>query len=237
MALVTYGDLTFDLQRKAIKNLHINVLPPEGHVRVSAPLNLSDTAIRIAVVRRLLWIRQQQAAFASQARQSERQLCSGESYYLWGRAYRLEVVPSSNVVSVKLQGGWIKLQAPLTYEAPRRELALQAWYRRLLQQRLPALLAKWEARLQVHAEFVGIKRMKTKWGSCNPDTKRIWLNLELVKKPPECLEFIVVHELVHLLERGHNSRFMALMDLHLPNWREQRTKLNQMPLAYNEWIY
>lgn len=237
MALVTFGELTCDLQRKAIKNLHINVLPPDGRVRVSAPISLSDTAIRIAVVRRLAWIRQQQAAFTAQPRQSERKMCSGETHYLWGRGYRLDVIQSDGEQSVKLQGGWIRMRAPAHYDAARREMLLLEWYRQRLRQRLPELIDKWLEILKVAPSFVGIKRMKTMWGSCKTDTGRIWINLELVKKPTECLEFIVVHEMVHLHERKHNQRFISLMDLHLPNWREHRAKLNKMPLAFNRWGY
>ena len=237
MVLVTFGELTFELQRKGIKNLHINVLPPDGRVRVSAPASLSATAIRVAVVRRLAWIRQQQAAFVAQPRQSERKMCSGETHYLWGRGYRLDVIQTDGDHSVKLQGGWIRMRVPAHYDAARREALLLEWYRQLLRQRLPVLITKWQEMLKVAPSFVGIKRMKTMWGSCKTDTARIWINLELVKKPPECLEFIVVHEMVHLLERKHTQRFISLMDLHLPNWREHREKLNKMPLAFNRWGY
>jgi predicted metal-dependent hydrolase len=129
------------------------------------------------------------------------------------------------------------MRVPAHYDADRREALLLEWYRQLLRQRLPVLITKWQATLKVAPSFVGIKRMKTMWGSCKTDTARIWINLELVKKPPECLEFIVVHEMVHLLERKHNQRFISLMDLHLPNWREHREKLNKMPLAFNRWGY
>lgn len=237
MPFITIGELTLELQHKGIKNLHINVLPPDGRVRVSAPASLSDTAIRVAVVRRLPWIRQQQAHFQAQPRQSERQMCSGETHYLWGRGYRLEVIHCEEAPSVKLQGGWIRMRVPAHYDAAKREELLLGWYRQLLRQRLPVLLEKWQSALKVAPGFVGIKRMKTKWGSCNTLAGRIWINLELVKKPPECLEFIVVHELIHLLERKHNERFMTLIDLHLPNWREHREKLNKMPLAFNRWGY
>ncbi|OZB42101.1 MAG: metal-dependent hydrolase [Alishewanella sp. 34-51-39] len=208
MAEVTIGTITLDLQRKPIKNLHISVLPPEGKVRVSAPLKLSDTAIRMAVVKRIAWIREQQADFAAQPRQSEREMCTGETHYLWGRGYRLDVAQ-----------------------------ILQDWYRTILRKRVEPLIQQWQERIGVTASFVGIKRMKTKWGSCNPSTGRIWLNLELVKKPPECLEFIIVHELVHLLERHHNERFKALMQQHLPKWPEYRRTLNCSPLAYDRWGY
>ena len=236
MADVTIGNITLDLQRKEIKNLHISVLPPEGKVRVSAPLQLSDTAIRMAVVKRLAWIRQQQADFAAQPRQSEREMCTGETHYLWGRGYRLDVAPAAGN-SVKLKGGKIVLTSRKDTSPEKRQLILQDWYRTILRKRVEPLIQEWQERLGVTPTFVGIKRMKTKWGSCNPNTGRIWLNLELVKKPPECLEFIIVHELTHLLERHHNERFMALMYQHLPKWTEYRRTLNKAPLAYDRWGY
>lgn len=236
MAEVTIGNITLDLQRKEIKNLHISVLPPEGKVRVSAPLKLSDTAIRMAVVKRLAWIREQQADFAAQPRQSEREMCTGETHYLWGRGYRLDVVQAP-VSSVKLKGGKIVLCSREGITQEKRQLILQDWYRAILRKRVEPLIQQWQERIGVKPSFVGIKRMKTKWGSCNPSTGRIWLNLELVKKPPECLEFIIVHELVHLLERHHNERFKALMQQHLPKWPEYRRTLNRSPLAFDKWGY
>ncbi|MDH0450364.1 SprT family zinc-dependent metalloprotease [Shewanella sp. GD04112] len=236
MAEVTIGSITIDLQRKPIKNLHISVLPPEGKVRVSAPMQLSDTAIRMAVVKRLAWIREQQADFAAQPRQSEREMCSGETHYLWGRGYRLDVCVSSSA-SVKLKGGRIAITSKAELSAEKRQLILQDWYRQVLRKRLAPLMQQWQERIGVTPSFVGIKRMKTKWGSCNPNTGRIWLNLELVKKPPECLEFIIVHELIHLLERHHNERFKALMQQYLPKWPEYRRTLNRSPLAFDRWGY
>ena len=236
MADITIGYITLDLQRKEIKNLHISVLPPEGRVRVSAPLQLSDTAIRMAVVKRLAWIREQQADFAAQPRQSEREMCTGETHYLWGRGYRLDIVQAAGT-SVKLKGGKIVLANRKDTAPDKRQLILQDWYRTILRKRIEPLIQQWQQRLGVTATFVGIKRMKTKWGSCNPNTGRIWLNLELVKKPPECLEFIIVHQLTHLLERHHNERFMALMYQHLPKWPEYRRTLNKAPLAYDRWGY
>lgn len=180
MAEVTIGNLALDLQRKPIKNLHISVLPPDGKVRVSAPLQLSDTAIRMAVVKRLAWIRQQQADFAAQPRQSEREMCSGETHYLWGRGYRLDVVIGMES-SVKLKGGKIVLAARQDITPEKRQAILQDWYRTILKKRIEPLMQQWQQRIGVEPTFVGIKRMKTKWGSCNPSTGRIWLNLELVK--------------------------------------------------------
>lgn len=236
MAEITIGNITLDLQRKPIKNLHISVLPPEGKVRVSAPLKLSDTAIRMAVVKRIAWIREQQADFAAQPRQSEREMCTGETHYLWGRGYRLDVAQGFEN-NVKLKGGKIVLSSRKDSTSEKRQLILQDWYRTILRKRVEPLIQQWQERIGVTASFVGIKRMKTKWGSCNPSTGRIWLNLELVKKPPECLEFIIVHELVHLLERHHNERFKALMQQHLPKWPEYRRTLNKAPLAYDRWGY
>ncbi|WP_270806734.1 M48 family metallopeptidase [Aeromonas sp. QDB62] len=208
MAEVTIGNITLDLQRKPIKNLHISVLPPEGKVRVSAPLQLSDTAIRMAVVKRIAWIREQQADFAAQPRQSEREMCTGETHYLWGRGYRLDVAQGAEP-GVKLKGGKIVLTSRNQITPEKRQFVLQDWYRTILRKRVEPLMKQWQEQIGVTPSFVGIKRMKTKWGSCNPSTGRIWLNLELVKKPPECLEFIIVHELIHLLERHHNERFKA----------------------------
>jgi predicted metal-dependent hydrolase len=236
MAEVTIGNITLDLQRKAIKNLHISVLPPEGKVRVSAPEQLSDTAIRMAVVKRIAWIRQQQADFAAQPRQSEREMCTGETHYLWGRGYRLDITTAEQV-SVKLKAGRIVLASKAPVDSDKRQELLHSWYRQLLRKRIEPLMQQWQERLGVTVSFVGIKRMKTKWGSCNASTGRIWLNLELVKKPPECLEFIIVHELVHLLERHHNERFKAIMHKHLPKWPEYRRTLNRSPLAFDKWGY
>ena len=236
MAEVTIGNITLDLQRKAIKNLHISVLPPEGKVRVSAPEQLSDTAIRMAVVKRIAWIRQQQADFAAQPRQSEREMSTGETHYLWGRGYRLDITTAEQV-SVKLKAGRIVLASKAPVDSDKRQELLHSWYRQLLRKRIEPLMQQWQERLGVSVNFVGIKRMKTKWGSCNASTGRIWLNLELAKKPPECLEFIIVHELAHLLERHHNERFKAIMHKHLPKWPEYRRTLNRSPLAFDKWGY
>lgn len=236
MPMVTIGSLTLDLQRKAINNLHISVLPPDGKVRVSAPENLTDNAIRMAVVKRLSWIRKQQAVFQAQPRQTERELCSGETHYLWGRSYRLNV-QQAEPTGVKLKAGRIIVSSKEPIDVSKRQTLLNNWYRQILRKRAEPLIQHWQTKLGVEPSYIGIKRMKTKWGSCNSQSQRIWLNLELVKKPPECLEFIIVHELIHLLERHHNERFMALMYQHLPKWPEYRRTLNKAPLAYDRWGY
>lgn len=231
------GSIAMQLNRKPIKHLHISVLPPDGKVRVSAPVSMSDTAIRMAVINRLAWIKKQQRDFAQQPRQSSREMVSGECHYLWGKRYRLNVVERAGKHEIKLGRGRLHLYVSTNTTLANRALVLNSFYRERLKERIAELLPTLESRLGVAAADWGIKRMKTKWGSCNIQAKRIWLNLELVKKPPECLEYILVHELVHLLERKHNEQFQAFMDQFLPNWRERRNLLGRMPLAHNNWSH
>jgi predicted metal-dependent hydrolase len=238
MQLMRIGELEVELNRKAIKNLHISVLPPNGKVRVAAPEHLSDTVIRTAVVQRIPWIRKQQKDFRNQPREAERQMISGETHYLWGRGYRLEVIEQQGTQKVQAAGSnKLRLYIRPDADVLKRKKLLMSWYRTELRERTEKLIPQWEKQIGVSSSFWGIKKMKTKWGSCNPASKRIWLNLELVKKPPECLEFILVHELIHLKERHHNERFVALMDKHMPQWREYRKRLNEAPLVHVNWFY
>jgi predicted metal-dependent hydrolase len=224
--------------RKEIKNLHLGVYPPDGRVRVAAPLAVSDAAVRVAVISKLRWIRRQRTAFDTQERESKREMVSGESHYFLGRRYRLVLVTTHGKGSVVLRNRTImELHARPGLTAEQREHVLQRWYRESLRELAMPLLAKWQGVLGVTVEEWGIKRMKTRWGSCNAKARRIWLNLELAKKPPECLEYLIVHELVHLLVRHHDDRFHALMDRHLPKWRAARKTLNTAPLAHEIWDY
>ena len=224
--------------RKDIKNLHVGVYPPNGRVRVAAPLRLDDNAIQIAVISRLGWIRRQQAEFEQQDRQSQRELVTGESHYFEGRRYRLDVVELNGRPLVRLHNNTtMMLQVRPGSDRDTREVVLNRWYRRQLRRRLPALFAKWEPKIGVRVGEVRIKKMKTLWGSCNKDARRIWLNLELAKKQASCLEYIVAHELVHLIERSHNDRFRDLMDSVMPQWRLRRDELNRAPLAHSDWRY
>ena len=224
--------------RKDIKNFYIGVHPPNGRVRVSAPLHFDDDAIRMAVVSRLVWIRRQQAAFEGQDRQSQREFVTGESHYFRGRRYRLDVVERDCPPKVWLLNN-TKIGVSVRPDSNRetREAVVHRWYREHLRAQLPPLLEKWEPKVGVSVNEVRIKRMKTLWGSCNIAAKRIWLNLELAKKPSSCLEYILVHEMVHLLERDHNDRFRELMDGFLPQWRSYRDQLNRAPLAHEDWRY
>jgi len=224
--------------RKNIKNLHLGVYPPNGRVRVAAPLRVSDDAVRLAVIGKLGWIKRQQARFKAQARQSDRDMVSGESHYYLGRRYRLRVVEGNGPSRVVLRNrSTIELQMRGEYSAKKREEVLLRWYRERLRELVPPLMAKWEAILDIRAAAFGIRKMKTKWGTCNVTARRIWLNLELAKKPEKCLDYIVVHELVHLIERHHNDSFIELLDRHLPHWRHHRKILNEAPLGHADWTY
>lgn len=233
--VLTVSDIPVYVTRKAIKNLHLGVYPPDGQVRVSAPLHWGNDAIRLVVVTRLKWIKTQQQRFQQQARQTPREMVSGESHYLWGARYRLDVVYQPGKHQIIPQGEFLHLTVSPGTTTENRVAVLHDYYRQQLKLRIPLLLGKWQPRMGVEVGGWGIKRMKTKWGSCNITDRRIWLNLELAKKPPECLEYVLVHELVHLLERQHNAIFTAHMDRLLPNWRSLRGLLNAEYLSAEAW--
>jgi hypothetical protein len=235
---IRVSGLPVQIVRKDIKNLHLGVYPPHGRVRVATPLALSDDAVRLAVVSRLGWIKRQRAKFEGQPRQSQREMVSGESHYFLGRRYRLRVIEHNGPAKVLLRGNssidfYIRKGSRVT----EREQVLRRWYRAQLKALIPPLLDKWQPVLGVRVAGWGVKKMKTKWGSCTSNDRRIWLNLELVKKPVHCLEYLIVHELVHLIERHHNDRFVSLMNQHLPRWRHYRKELNETPLGHAEWTY
>jgi hypothetical protein len=235
---IVVNGLPVQIVRKDIKNLHLGVYPPHGGVRVAAPLRVSDNAVRLAVICKLGWIRRQQARFDAQPRQSEREMVSGESHYFLGRRYRLRLVPSHGPAKVIVRSpNIIELHARAELSADQREKVLLSWYREQLKQMIPRLVEKWQNTVGVRAEEWAIRKMKTKWGACNAEVGRIWLNLELAKKPVQCLEYIIVHELVHLLERRHNEKFSDLMSEFLPQWRTRRAELNAAPLAHETWSY
>ncbi len=222
--------------RKKIKNLHLNVLPPNGMVRVSVPLGMSDDAIHTFLATRVSWIKKQQAKFKGQERQTPRKYVGGESHYFLDKRYRLEVIYIEDKPKVEIKNKKnIVLSVRTGSNTKKREQVLQNWYRNELRQVLDPLIKKWQEKIGVRVDFWGIKRMKTKWGSCNEKTKRILLNLELIKKPESCIEYVVVHELIHILERKHSDKFVGLMDKHLPKWRDEKDELNRLILAHEEW--
>lgn len=235
---VTVSGIKVEVVRKDIKNLHLGVYPPHGRVRVAAPLVVSDEAVRLAVIDKLGWIKRQKAKFAEQPRQTQREMVNGESHYFLGQRYRLRVHERDAPASVAVRGvASLDLFVRPGASAAQREAVLLHWYREQLKALIPPLLEKWQPILGVQASHWGIKKMKTKWGSCNPTAKRLWFNLELAKKPAMCLEYLVVHELVHLLERNHTERFTALMNGFLPNWSVCRATLNSGVLGHEVWAY
>jgi predicted metal-dependent hydrolase len=232
-AYLTVAGIDVDVVYKDIKNLHISVYPPLGRVRVAAPTRITEDAVRLAVVQRLPWIKKQREQLQNADRQTEREMVTGESHYVWGSRLRLDVQTGRSKVTVS--GSKLLLSAPEAIDAEDRRAILERWYRRQLKAAIPPLLEKWQPVVGKEISGWVVRRMRTKWGSCNPDTGTLWFNIELAKKHPSCLEYIVVHEMTHLHERTHNDRFAGLMDQFLPNWRASRDQLNEAPLTDEEW--
>lgn len=234
-AYLSVRGIDVDVVYKDIKNLHIAVYPPMGRVRVAAPTRLDDDQVRLAVIQRLTWIRRQRNQLRSAARQSEREMLSGESHYVWGVRRRLKVVEREGPAHAEVEGGKLLLYVPAGSDTDMRRRVLERWYREQLRAAVTRSVAHWEPRLNLSVPRWTIRRMKTKWGSCNRESRHIWFNLELAKKHPDCLDYIVVHEMTHYLERGHGERFTTLMDAHMPDWRSRRDLLNGAPLAQENW--
>ena len=234
-AYMTIRGIDIDVIYKDIKNLHIGVYPPMGRVRVAAPTKLDDDNVRLAVIQRLPWIKRQRAEMQAAERQSEREMITGESHYVWGVRLRLKVIERPGRAHLEVDGGKLLLYVPAEASSARRRQLLDGWYREQLRTAIPELIANWEPILGVSVPRWSIRRMKTKWGSCNRESGHIWFNVELAKKHPDSLEYIVVHEMTHHLERNHGERFTQLMDSFLPTWRSRRDKLNAAPLAKENW--
>ncbi|WP_162652190.1 SprT family zinc-dependent metalloprotease [Lentilitoribacter sp. Alg239-R112] len=227
-----------DLTRKPIKNVHLSVHPPMGSVRLSVPSQMSTDVARLAVIRRLKWIQQKRTEFEQQARESERLYISGESHFFDGQRLILDVRETDGKGHASVIGnGRLALYVRKGASQKMKSLIVDRFYRKHLQNLISLMQPDWESKLLVSVEEIRIQRMKTRWGSCNPDTGRVLLNLELAKKPKKCFEFILVHELVHLLERHHNQHFISLMDGAMPDWRQRKELLKSYPLAYETWEY
>lgn len=234
---IIVSGISVQVVRKPIKNLHLSVCPPQGHVRVAVPLHVTDDNVRLAIISRLKWIKQQQLSFQTQTRQSAREMVTGESHYVFGKRYRLEVIERRGRHEVVIKNSsTLQLFVNPGTSALHRALVLNQWYRQELKTRIPDLLSRWEPIIGKQALDWGIKKMKTKWGSCNIAQSRIWLNLELAKKPVDCLEYVLVHELVHLLERNHGEQFKAYMNQFLPKWQQYRDALRNEPLKDENWV-
>jgi len=234
-ASLTVRGIDVDVVYKDIKNLHIGVYPPMGRVRVAAPSRLDDDQVRLAVIQRLPWIKRQRQELQTADRQSQREMVTGESHYVWGSRIRLKVIERPGRPHIEVDGNRLLLYTRPDDTAEQLRALLDQWHRDQLRQALPELISKWEERLDLSVPKWSIRRLKTKWGSCNRESRHIWFNTELAKKHPDCLEYILVHEMAHYVERNHGERFTKLMDRYLPDWRSRRDQLNGSPLAEETW--
>ena len=224
---ILVSGIEIEVQKKNIKNMHLSVLPPDGRVRISAPLRIKDETIRLFAITKIGWIRKQITKFENQPRQTEREYINGESHYVWGRRYRLEInYYNHGRNNVEIKGNRLILAVRETSSKEQREEIMIEWYRKLVKEKAQELIGKWEKIIGVKTQSVQVRNMLTRWGSCNVGKGRIWVNLQLAKKPVECLEYVVVHDLVHLLEKRHNSIFVGYMDEYLPDWRIRENILN-----------
>jgi predicted metal-dependent hydrolase len=231
------GDIAVDVVLKDIKNVHLSVYPPTGRVRISAPKRMNIDTIRVFAISKLDWIKQQQGKLREQERETPREYAERESHYLWGKRYLLTLWECDEPPSVELKHSRILLRVrPGTDNESKRSI-VDEWYREQIKQAVPPLIARWEPLLGVTVDRFFVQRMRTKWGGCNPGRRSIRLNTDLARKPRECLEYIVVHEMAHLLEPTHGARFVAVMDRFMPRWRFHREQLNRLPVRHEEWVY
>ncbi|MBV6448809.1 MAG: hypothetical protein FCKEOINB_02499 [Nitrosomonas sp.] len=231
------NELDVEITQKDIKYVHLSVYPPDGKVKVSAPVSMSQDTIRVFVISKLGWIKKQQNKLRAQEREAPREYLDRESHYVWGKRYLLKIQETDAPSKIELKHNKLVLSIRPGTSQERKQAVLEAWYRENLKQTVPELIEKWQPLMGVHVNRFYVQRMKTKWGSCSFHSGNIRLNTELAKKPLVCLEYIVVHEMTHLLEPTHNSRFTGLMDQFLPKWRFYRDELNRLPVRHEEWGY
>lgn len=236
--ILQIANVEIDVLRKDIKNMHLAVYPPLGRIRLAVPQKTDEEVLRLFAISKLGWIKKHVKNFKEQARETKRDYVSGESHFFQGKRYILEVNEDKGYSKVSVNGTKkINLKVHLGATTEDKARIMKEWYRKQLKLQIPPLLEKWEKIIGVKVNDWGVKQMKTKWGACNTDAKRIWLNLELAKKPTICLEYVLVHELVHLHEKNHNDRFIALMNQFMPKWRLHRNELNSLPIVHNDWGY
>jgi predicted metal-dependent hydrolase len=235
MTTLTLGSITVDVVKKDIKNVHLSVYPPAGDVRISAPLRMNLETIRVFAVSKLGWIKEQRKKLVGQERETPRNYSERESHYIWGKRYLLKVVERDCPAEVILQHNRMVLQVRPTWSRQRKQEFIDAWYRGQIRAAVPEMIKRWESLLGVKVERVFIRRMRTKWGSCSRASASIRLNTDLAKKPLECLGYIVLHEIAHLVEPTHNARFITLMDRAMPNWQQYREMLNRLPVRHENW--
>lgn len=217
-------------KKQNLKNLYIRVSPPEGNVEVSSPISVGDEEIKLFLLKRMPEISKVRIRMKEQERQSKREYVSGESHYLWGKLYRLQVIHQGRKYNITKTPGKIVMTIPEDADINSRERLMNNWYRKELTRVLESFIPMCEEKTKVKADEYKIKNMKTRWGTCNIDKKRIWINLQLVKKPMECLEYVLIHELVHLIEKNHNNQFYALVEKFYPTWEDAKKYLDTMPL-------
>lgn len=235
---ISSANIEIEVIRKDIKNMHLAVYPPTGRIRLAAPRKTDNEVVRLFAISKIGWIKKHIKTFKEQPREAPKEYVSGESHYFLGKRYLLHVAHQDGPSSVQMQGlKKIRLNVKPNASTETKANLLKEWYRQELKKMLPELISKWEKVIGVKCNHWGVKHMRTKWGACNVDEKRIWLNLELAKKPVICLEYIVVHELVHLLERNHNERFVAHMNKYMPKWQLHRAELNKLPVVHWDWGY
>jgi predicted metal-dependent hydrolase len=234
---IQLGDIALDVVRKDIKNVHLSVHPPTGRVRIAAPQRMSLNTVRVFAIAKLPWIKRQQRKLREQERETPREYLNRESHYVWGKRYLLKVIEADQPPSVELSHGRMVLRVRPRTDTPKRHTILEGWQREQLRNAVPPLIEKWERLMGVKVRRFFVQRMKTKWGSCNHRAGSIRLNTDLARKPRECLEYIVVHEMVHLLEPTHNTHFITLMDRFMPNWQSLRETLNRLPVRHEDWTY
>ena len=229
--VITLGEIAVAVVRKDVKNVHLTVHPPDGRVTLVTPAGTRFEVARAYAIAKLPWIRRQQADFRRQARETPRQFIERETHYLWGRRHLLRVIEADVKPLVSVDHRRITLTVRPGHDAVKRSEVLHAWHKALLHATLPDLIGKWEVRLGVQVRRYFLQRMKTRWGSCNPAAAHIRLNTELVKKPKDLLEYVLVHEMAHILEPTHGQRFVDILEQHYPTWREARAELNALPLS------
>lgn len=237
MEKIKLGDIVVDVELKDIKNVHLSVYPPKGRVRIAAPKRMTLDTIRIYAISKLGWIKKQQQKFQTQVREAPREFLTKEGHYFLGNRYLLKVIEQDAPPAVTIKHKTIEMRIRPNMDTAKRLSLMEEWYRIQLKELIPQLIKKYEKVMGVSVNEFAVKKMKTKWGTCNREAKRIWLNLELAKKPLQCIEYIVVHEMVHLLERNHNDKFIMLMNLFLPEWKELKNELNKLPVSHRDWEY
>jgi len=231
------GDIAVDVVFKDIKHVHLSVHPPTGRVRISAPTCMSLDPIRAFAISKLDWIKKQQTKLRAQERETPREYLDRESHYVWGQRYLLKVIECDGAPSIELRHDEMLLRLRPAADSRYAKAVVEEWYRDQIKKAVPSLIAKWEPVMGVKVARLFVRHMKTRWGSCNSRTRSIRLNTELAKKPPDLLEYVVVHEMAHLMVRGHNGRFKSIMDEHLPHWRLHRGELNSAPIGHECWRY